>query len=64
MEKDSFDATLLANRSLCWLLDAQQCRMMSPRVAAFLGELKSYTNLIFLLYLFDKGWITCTTLIQ
>nr|CAB3462533.1 unnamed protein product [Digitaria exilis] len=40
MELDPLDVTLLANRSLCWLrlgegdralLDAQQCRMMSPR---------------------------------
>nr|CAB3466406.1 unnamed protein product [Digitaria exilis] len=40
MELDLLDATLLANRSLCWLrlgegdralLDAEQCRMMSPR---------------------------------
>ncbi|KAJ1266207.1 hypothetical protein BS78_08G133400 [Paspalum vaginatum] len=40
MEKDPLDATLFANRSLCWLrlregeralLDAQQCRIMCPR---------------------------------
>ncbi|RLM99280.1 hypothetical protein C2845_PM06G33130 [Panicum miliaceum] len=39
MEKDPLDATLLANRSLCWLrlgegdralLDARECKMMSP----------------------------------
>ncbi|TVU06248.1 hypothetical protein EJB05_49450 [Eragrostis curvula] len=62
MEKDPLDATLLANRSLCWLrlgeggralLDAQQCRMMSPhwskawyREGAALSLLKDYKGAV------------------
>ncbi|CAN6329738.1 unnamed protein product [Urochloa humidicola] len=62
MEKDPFDATLLANRSLCWLrqgegdralLDAQQCRMMSPhwskawyREGTALSLLKDYKGAV------------------
>ncbi|CAN6361701.1 unnamed protein product [Urochloa humidicola] len=62
MEKDPFDATLLANRSLCWLrqgegdralLDAQECRMMSPhwskawyREGTALSLLKDYKGAV------------------
>ena len=60
MHKDPLDATLFANRSLCWLrlgngeealLDAKRCKMMSPswskawyREGAALRLLKVYST--------------------
>nr|CAB3462532.1 unnamed protein product [Digitaria exilis] len=62
MEKDPFNATLLANRSLCWLrqgerdralLDAQQCTTLCPhwskawyREGAALSSLKDYKGAV------------------
>ncbi|XP_021321799.1 serine/threonine-protein phosphatase 6 regulatory ankyrin repeat subunit A [Sorghum bicolor] len=62
MNRDPFDATLFANRSICWLrqregdralLDAQQCTMMRPdwskgwyREGAALAFLKDYKRAV------------------
>ena len=62
--QDQADFTFFLIQASGSLYGALGGSILAYRVADFLGGLKSYTNLIFLLYLFDKGWIISTILIQ